>query len=76
MPFTRKQRNLFNAEAHNPDIAREHGTPQGTARKLADEANRLKGEGKERKPISSSTKADPRFTDLEPVFGAPTPRAR
>jgi hypothetical protein len=48
MPWTPEQRRLFNAAAHDKDVAREHGMSGSEARKLADEANELKGEGKER----------------------------
>lgn len=62
MPYNQAQRKLFNAEAHDPEIAREHGTSHAEATKLADEANKLKKEGREK---HSST-----FIDLTPVFGA------
>ena len=62
MPWTKQQRKLFNAAAHDPEIAREHDISGREADKLADEANRLKKEGKEK---HSS------FIDLRPVFGVP-----
>lgn len=60
MPYTPKQRRLFNAMAHDPDIAREHGTSNSEARKLADEANKLKRQGKEKRAS---------FIDLSETFG-------
>lgn len=60
MPYTEKQRKLFNAMANDPEIAREHGTSGREAGKLADEANRLKKEGREKKAS---------FIDLRPAFG-------
>jgi hypothetical protein len=59
LPYTEKQRALFNAAAHNKDIARERGMSGGEAGKLADEANKLKKEGKEKKAS---------FIDLTQVF--------
>ncbi len=61
MPWTEKQRALFNAAAHNKTIAREHGMNRGSAAELADEANHLKKEGRERPAIKS-------FIDLEPTL--------
>lgn len=49
MPWTEEQRKLFNVASHDKDIAARHGLSQAEARKLADEANRLKGEGREKK---------------------------
>lgn len=60
MPYTEKQRKLFNAAAHDPEIARERGMSGGEAGKLADEANKLKKEGKEKQAS---------FIDLRPTFG-------
>jgi len=48
MPYTDEQRRLFNAAAHDPDIARQHGMTRGEADKLAAEANKLKKEGREK----------------------------
>ena len=64
MPWTEGQRKLFNAAAHDPEIAREHGMSRRKAGRLADEANKLKNEGKEK---ASAVKA----IDLTPVFGRP-----
>jgi hemerythrin-like domain-containing protein len=59
VPYTAAQRRLFNAMAHNKDIAAEHDTSESAARKLAEEADRLKREGKEKKAS---------VIDLTPVF--------
>ena len=70
MPWTEKQRRLFDAAAHDPAIAREHGMSGRTAGKLADEANRMKREGREKPPAK---KAEPPLpdgvVDLTPVLG-------
>ncbi len=60
MPYTEEQRRLFNAAAHDRDIARRHDMSRKEARELADEANDLVKEGKEKKAS---------FIDLSPVFG-------
>ena len=60
MPWTEEQRKLFNAAAHDKEIAEQHGMTQAGARKLADEANRLSSEGKE--------KAVPNFIYLGDVW--------
>lgn len=60
MPFSDKQRKLFHAADEDPEVAREHGMSHRTAGKLADEADKLAKEGKEKKAS---------FIDLEPVFG-------
>lgn len=39
MPYTKKQRALFNAADHDPKIAKEHGMSTHEAKKLAEEAN-------------------------------------
>lgn len=49
MPFTPAQERLFHAAASSPSVAREHGMSQAEARRLAAEADRLAGEGKEKK---------------------------
>ena len=49
MPFTDAQKRLFHAAAESPSVAREHGMSQAEARRLAAEADRLAGEGKEKK---------------------------
>lgn len=68
MPYTEQQRRLFNAAAHDKDIAERHGMSHGEAEDLADEANRLKKEGKEKPEKKAS------FVDLCAVFGiAPQP---
>jgi len=69
MPYTEKQRKLFNAEANDPGIAREHGTSGREARRLADEANKFKGEGRERKPVGKADLPEG-VIDLAPVFGS------
>jgi len=37
MPWTLKQHRLFQAAAHNPEIARKHGISQQDARRMASE---------------------------------------
>lgn len=37
MPYTPAQHRLFEAAAHNPDIAKRTGIPQDKARKMASE---------------------------------------
>jgi len=66
MPFTEKQRKLFNAADHDPSIAREHGMSGRTAHRLADESNDLKREGKEKKPKEAALPDG--FIDLSHVF--------
>jgi hypothetical protein len=41
MPYTAKQRALFNAAAEDPAIAEENGMTHEEAKKLAAEANKL-----------------------------------
>ena len=70
MPFTPAARRLFNAAAGNKDIARQHGLAPGEARTLADEANKLKGEGKEKKAAEYNEAVQPlNVIDLMPVWG-------
>lgn len=38
MPYTAKQKRLFEAAAHNPKFAKKVGMPTGTAKRLAKEA--------------------------------------
>lgn len=59
MPYTPAQRRLFHEMEENPDAARRHGTSQREAGQLADEADRLKRQGKEKKAG---------FIDLSSVF--------
>jgi len=61
-PYTPAQRRLFNAAAHDPEIRRRKGISRDDASDLADEANRLAREGKEKKKKAKS------FIDLTPVF--------
>lgn len=63
MPYTPAQRRLFNAAANSSEVAREHGMSGKEARKLADEANKLKTEGKEK-----AAKAEVGFIDLSKVY--------
>lgn len=63
MPYTPKQRRLFNAAEHDPAIAREHGMSGREADELAGEANDLAREGREKKPVE---KAD--AIDLVPIY--------
>lgn len=63
MPWTEKQRKLFNAAAHDPDIARENGMDSREAGHLSDEANKLKKIGKERPAVKS-------FIDLSDIWNA------
>ena len=71
MPYTKEQRALFNAAANDPRTAERHGMSHKEARRLANEANKLKGEGREKKsaetePACCGAKS---FIDLSPVFG-------
>lgn len=59
MPYTEEQRKLFHEAAENPDVARQHGLSRREAQKLADEADRLAREGREKKAS----------IDLEPILG-------
>jgi hypothetical protein len=61
MPFTEKQRRLFNAADHDPEIARENGMDGREAGHLSDEANKLKKQGKERPAVKS-------FIDLSGIW--------
>lgn len=63
MPWTEKQRRLFNAADHDPEIARENGMSGREAGHLSDEANKLKRMGKERKAVKS-------FVDLSDIWNA------
>jgi hypothetical protein len=62
MPYTPSQRRLFHAMAEDDDVAREHGTSRKKARKLAEEADDLAREGKEKKEKSSG------LIDLTAIF--------
>jgi hypothetical protein len=42
MPYTAKQHRLFEAAAHNPNIAKEHGMSQADAKKMASEGVKKK----------------------------------
>ena len=64
MPYTEKQRKFFNAAAHSPDIAAEHGISGREADKLAHEANDLASRGEEKPPVRKSN-----FIDFASVFG-------
>lgn len=48
MPYTAAQRRLFHEMAEDNSVAREHGTSQREAGKLAEEADRLKRQGREK----------------------------
>ena len=37
MPYTKSQNRLFQAAAHNPDIAKKHGMSMETAKRMASE---------------------------------------
>lgn len=63
MPYTEQQRKLFNEAAENVDAAKRHGMSQAEARKLADEANCLAGEGREKKAAGVG------FVSLDKAFG-------
>lgn len=69
MPWTEKQRRLFDAAAHDPAIAREHGLTPAGAGKLADEANRMKREGREKPARKAEPPLPPGVVDLSPVLG-------
>jgi len=62
-PYSEEQRRLFNAAAHDSKIAREHGMSTREAGKLADEANKLKKQGRE-KPAAKAI-------DLTLILGQP-----
>ena len=69
MPWTPAQRRLFNAATDDPAIAREHGLSHREAGNLADEANKLKREGKEKKASELDHAAQPlNVIDLSPVW--------
>ncbi len=59
MPYTKEQRALFNAAANDPQIAERHGMSHKEARRLANEANRLKGEGREKKSAAKRIETEP-----------------
>jgi hypothetical protein len=63
MPYTEQQRKLFHAAEENPEVAREHGMSRREAGKLADEADRLKRQGREKAAKGIG------FVDLTPVLG-------
>lgn len=70
MPYTKEQRALFNAAANDPRTAERHGMSHEEARRLANEANKLKGEGREKKSAETEpASAAKSFIDLSPVFG-------
>lgn len=70
MPYTEEQRRLFNAAAHDKDIADRHGMSRREARKLADEANELASEGKEKKASDGEAgEKSASFIDLSNIFG-------
>lgn len=62
MPYTPAQRRLFHAMSEDPDVAREHGTSQQGARKLAEEADKLKREGREKRAKAAATPNRPGYT--------------
>lgn len=73
MPFTEKQRKMFNAASHDAGVAEKFHMGDGEASDLASEANRLKKEGKERDPVGKAGRPTGLpFIDLAPLFG---PRA-
>ena len=59
MPYTKEQRALFNAAANDPQIAERHGMSHKEARRLANEANKLKGEGREKKSAAKRIETEP-----------------
>ena len=70
MPYTEKQRKLFHAVEENPDVARERGMSHADAARMAGEADRLKREGRERKPVGKADLPEG-VLDLSPIFGPP-----
>jgi hypothetical protein len=48
VPFTAAQRRLFHEADENPSAAERHGMSGGEAHRLADEADKLAREGKEK----------------------------
>ena len=65
-PFTDEQRRLFHAMAEDDEVAEQHGTSQKEARKLAQEADDLAREGKEKKASVPTVG----FIDLTSVFSS------
>lgn len=62
MPYTSRQRRLFHEIEENPDVAERHGVSQREGHKLADEADKLAREGREKKEKSSG------IIDLTEIF--------
>jgi hypothetical protein len=54
MPYTPAQRRLFHEIAENPDAARRHGVSRKEGQRLANEADKLAREGKEKREKKSS----------------------
>lgn len=63
VPYTAQQRKLFHAAEDDPEVARQRGISRQEAGQLADEADKLAREGKERKPVKAKG-----FIDLSDIF--------
>ena len=69
MPWTPAQRRLFHETAENPDAARRHGMTRREGGKLAEEADRLAREGREKPVRKADPPLPPGVVDLSPVLG-------
>ena len=69
MPYTSRQRRLFHTISEDPEVAREHGVSTSTGRRLANEADDLARQGRERKPVKKPALKS--FLDLGPIFDRP-----
>jgi hypothetical protein len=65
MPYTPAQRRLWHELDENPAARREHGVSGDEAHRLANEADDLAREGREKKPKQS---AKSNFIDLSSIF--------
>lgn len=74
MPFTKKQREFFHVADENSEVAREHGMEGGEARKLADEADKLRKQGKERAPVKKADEASAEQVYAVETFGSAPPQ--
>jgi hypothetical protein len=65
MPYTEQQRKLFHAATESADVRRRRGLSRETASELADEADRLAREGKEKPPKKEKSDS---FIDLSSIW--------
>lgn len=63
MPYTAEQRRLFHLMAEDDEVAEQHGTSQKEARKLAQEADDLAREGREKPAKKASIGVITIFTE-------------